>query len=325
MDDKLHTSKNRRIFYKKKTTLSKKILPEEDPWRNTLLFLEGGIWRDVKKNVSNEGCPFLMLRKILLILSVLLFCLVVFIGYSFFSPDVSDLVRTNPKKTAFMAYRERQMEEAGQKKKIQQRWVGLGRISPYALKAVVIAEDDKFWRHEGFDYEAIQKAIEKDLKKKAFKVGGSTISQQLAKNLYLSPSKNPVRKIREAILTWRIERTLSKRRIMELYLNVAEWGDGIFGVEMAARRHFGKPASNLNAREAARLAAVLPNPRRFNPTSDSPYVVARSERIYQIMVRRGIVIPEYEETLKEREEKVPETEAVPPIEAPTDQTQVDNP
>jgi monofunctional biosynthetic peptidoglycan transglycosylase len=203
--------------------------------------------------------------------------------------------------------------------------VGLGRISPYALKAVVIAEDDKFWRHEGFDYEAIQKAIEKDLKKKAFKVGGSTISQQLAKNLYLSPSKNPVRKIREAILTWRIERTLSKRRIMELYLNVAEWGDGIFGVEMAARRHFGKPASNLNAREAARLAAVLPNPRRFNPTSDSPYVVARSERIYQIMVRRGIVIPEYEETLKEREEKVPETEAVPPIEAPTDQTQVDNP
>ncbi len=130
-----------------------------------------------------------MMRKTLFVLSALVFCLVVFIGYSFFFPDVSELARTNPKKTAFMSYRERQWEEAGQKKRIQQRWVGLHRISSYAVKAVVIAEDDKFWRHEGFDYEAIQKAIEKDLKKKAFKAGGSTISQQLAKNLYLSPSK----------------------------------------------------------------------------------------------------------------------------------------
>lgn len=277
------------------------------------------------KNELNEEPTSLMMRKTLFVLSALVFCLVVFIGYSFFSPDVSELARTNPKKTAFMAYRERQWEEAGQKKKIQQRWVGLGRISPYAVKAVVIAEDDKFWHHEGFDYEAIQKAIEKDLKKKAFKAGGSTISQQLAKNLYLSPSKNPVRKIREAILTWRIEGALSKKRIIELYLNVAEWGDGIFGVEMAARHHFGKPASHLSAMEAARLAAVLPNPLRFSPTGTSRYVAARSERIYQIMVRRGIVIPEYEEAIQEREENVPETEASPPAETLMDQTRVDNP
>src|SRR3989304_1548083 len=128
-------------------------------------------------------------------------------------------------------------------------------------KAVIIAEDDKFWSHEGFDIEAMQKAIEKDLLAGKFKAGGSTISQQLAKNLYLSPAKSPIRKLREAIITWKLERTLSKRRILEIYLNAAEWGEGIFGVEAAARHHFGKSAAELSPMEAARLAAVLPNPR----------------------------------------------------------------
>ncbi len=117
----------------------------------------------------------------------------------------------------------------------------------------------------------------------------------------------------------------SKKRIIELYLNVAEWGDGIFGVEMAARHYFDKPAAHLSAMEAARLAAVLPNPLRFSPTGTSRYVASRSERIYQIMVRRGIVIPEYEEAISEREGKVPEMETSPPVEAPVGQTQVDNP
>jgi monofunctional biosynthetic peptidoglycan transglycosylase len=188
----------------------------------------------------------------------------------------------------------------GKQKKIQLRWEYLPQISPDAIKAVIIAEDDKFWRHVGFDFDAMQKALEKDIKKKSFKAGGSTISQQLAKNLYLSPSKNPVRKIKEAILTWRIEQRLSKKRIIELYLNVAEWGDGFFGIEEAARRYFGKPASALTAMESARLAAVLPNPLRFNPVGNSRYVASRSERIYQIMVRRGIVIPEYEEMMAEK-------------------------
>ncbi len=220
------------------------------------------------------------------------------IGYYFLFPDVAALGKTNPKKTAFMEYREKEWEREGKKKKIQQRWVSLSQISPYVVKAVIIAEDDKFWKHEGFDFEAMQKAIGKDIQKGKIKVGGSTISQQLAKNLYLSPSKNPIRKIKEAILTWRIEEHLSKKRIIELYLNVAEWGDGVFGIEMAARTHFGKSAAVLNAQEAARLAAVLPNPRKFNPTGTSRYVSGRAERIYQIMVRRGIVIPEYEDVMK---------------------------
>lgn len=195
-----------------------------------------------------------------------------------------------------MKYREREWSRQGKKYSILQKWVPLSRISPYLIKAVLIAEDDKFWRHEGFDYEAIQTALEKNIKAKKFKLGGSTISQQLSKNLYLTPSKNPIRKIREAIITWKLERELSKRRILELYLNVAEWGDrGIFGIEMAARHYYGKSAAELGPEEAARLAAVLPNPRKYNPVGGSRYVRYRSDLIYRIMVKRGIVIPEYEE------------------------------
>lgn len=195
-----------------------------------------------------------------------------------------------------MEYREEEWAREGKKYRVQQTWVPYRAISPYLVKAVLIGEDDKFWQHEGFDYEAMQKAIEKDIKAKKFKLGGSTISQQLAKNLYLSPSKNPVRKLREAIITWRMERALGKKRLLEIYLNVAEWGDrGIFGVEAAARSYYGKSASALGPEEAARLAAVLPNPRKFNPLGTSRYVVNRSSLIYNIMVRRGIVVPGYDE------------------------------
>ena len=214
-------------------------------------------------------------------------------------PDISRLKRERPAKTAFMEYRELQWEKAGLNKRIRQAWIPLSGISPYAVKAVIIAEDDKFWSHEGFDFEAIQKAIEKDLRKKRFKAGGSTISQQLAKNLYLTPTKSPIRKLKEAILTWRLEWNLSKRRIIELYLNVAEWGDGIFGIEAAARHYFGKGAGELSAREAAALAVVLPSPLRYSPVGGGRYVESRTEAIYRIMVRRGIVIPEYEQILNE--------------------------
>jgi len=239
-----------------------------------------------------------MVKKWIIIFAVIVISgFLLNIGAYFIYPDVSKLKKSSPAKTAFMEYREREWEKQGKKKKIVRQWVALSQISPYVVKAVIIAEDDKFWSHEGFDYDAIQKAIEKDIKSRKFKFGGSTISQQLAKNLYLTPSKNPVRKIKEAILTWRIENTLSKKRIIELYLNCAEWGDGLFGIEAAARRYYGKPALALTAGEAARLASVLPNPRRFNPAGSSKYVENRSERIYQIMVRRGIVIPEYEEVM----------------------------
>jgi monofunctional biosynthetic peptidoglycan transglycosylase len=240
-----------------------------------------------------------MKRLISILVVTLISALFLSIGLYFIYPDVSKLRKVYPKKTAFMEYREKEWQSQGKKKKIIQQWVPLSQIPPYVIKAVLIAEDDKFWTHEGFDYEAMQKAIEKDIKKRKFALGGSTISQQLAKNLYLTPSKNPVRKIKEAILTWRLERNLSKKRIIELYLNVVEWGDGLFGIEVAARHYFGKPVSELTAQEAARLAAALPNPIRYNPAGTSKFVESRSDKIYEIMVRRGIVIPEYEEMLSE--------------------------
>jgi monofunctional biosynthetic peptidoglycan transglycosylase len=242
-----------------------------------------------------------MKRIIKILVLILIAALVASIGLYFIYPDISKLRKVSPKKTAFMEYREKELQTQGKKKKIIQQWVPLTQIPPYVIKAVIIAEDDKFWTHEGFDYEAMQKAIEKDIKKRRFALGGSTISQQLAKNLYLTPSKNPIRKIKEAILTWRLERNLSKKRIIELYLNVVEWGDGLFGIQAAARHHFGKPVSELTAQEAARLAAVLPNPRRYDPSGTSKFVENRSDKIYEIMVRRGIVIPEYEEMISEPE------------------------
>jgi len=221
-------------------------------------------------------------------------------AYIYFSfPDIESLKKNNPRKTSFMEYREKEWKKQGKKYRVQQKWVPLSQVSPYLIKAVLIAEDDKFWSHEGFDYEAMQKAMEKDIKAGKFKAGGSTISQQLAKNLYLSPSKNPLRKIAEAIITWRIENVLTKRRILELYLNVVEWGDGgIFGIEAAANRYYGKSASSLTPEEAARLATVLPNPKRYNPLGDSKYVTSRSNLIYNIMVKRGIVVPEYEDVIE---------------------------
>ncbi len=236
--------------------------------------------------------------KLIKIISIIAIAMLLSVVYYFIYPDISRLKNQNPKKTSFMEYREKQWQMEGKKTKVTQRWVPLSQVSPYLIKAVLIAEDDKFYRHEGFDIEAIQKAIEKDIKEKRFKFGGSTISQQLAKNLYLSPSKNPVRKIKEAVLTWKIEKTLSKKRILELYLNAAEWGEGIFGIEAASRHYYGKPASALTPEEASRLASVLPNPRKYNPLGASRYVQNRSRIIYNIMVKRGIVIPEYEEVME---------------------------
>ena len=256
-------------------------------------------------------CKRIIMRFFWKIISITLILIVTYfiadVGRYFIYPNVAYLKKNCPRKTAFMEYREKVWKEKGVKRKITNTWVPLSRVSPYVMKAVIIAEDDKFWSHEGFDFEAMQKALKKDIKKKKFKAGGSTISQQLAKNLYLSPAKNPVRKIKEAILTWRMERQLSKRRIMELYLNVTEWGDGVFGIEAAARKHYGKSAAGLTAREAATLAAVIPNPRRYRTDGTSRYVGNQSERIYQIMVRRGIVIPEYDDVISEKDEDNQET------------------
>ena len=258
------------------------------------------------------------------IYAILIFASILAVLYLAFIPGVSKLKKENPKRTAMMEYREAEWAAKKKKRKVRQLWVPYSRISPYMAKAVIIAEDDKFWSHEGFDIEAMQKAIEKDLKAGKFKAGGSTISQQLAKNLYLSPAKSPIRKLREAIITWKLERTLSKRRILEIYLNVAEWGEGIFGVEAAARHHFGKSAAELSPMEAARLAAVLPNPRRLDASGSQRYVERRSNVIYNIMVRRGIVIPEFEEVQSEPASDVvsPAEGEVQPIEPGAQQQEV---
>lgn len=236
-------------------------------------------------------------------------------------PDVSGLKKAAPGKTSMMQYREAEWLAKGRRQRINQQWVPYSRISPFLLKAVIIAEDDKFWRHEGFDFDAIQKAMEKDLKAGKFKAGGSTISQQLAKNLYLKPEKSLVRKIKEAVITWELERTLSKKRIIELYLNVVEWGDGIFGAEAASRHYFGKSAIDLSPMEAARLAVVLPNPKRFDAAGDQKYVNSRSNIIYNIMVKRGIVIPAFEELSNE---SPPLTDTSVPVTPPQPDNAPDN-
>ncbi|MDO9083965.1 MAG: monofunctional biosynthetic peptidoglycan transglycosylase [Humidesulfovibrio sp.] len=242
-----------------------------------------------------------MRRLIKWLAALAVFGAVAYVGLYFVYPDVGALATKNPDKTAFMQWREEQWAEKGEKKRITKRWAPIAQVSPALLKAVLIGEDDKFYQHEGFDYEALEQAFEKNMKAGRFKAGASTISQQLTKNLFLSPEKSLTRKFKEAILTWRLERALSKRRILELYVNVAEWGDGIFGIEAAARHYFQKPASALSSMEAARLAAVLPNPIRFNALSDQKYVTFRANLIHGIMVRRGIAIDDFQEVMETKD------------------------
>lgn len=247
-----------------------------------------------------------MRKPILKIAALVLFTALAYLGSFLVYPNVGELVKKNPSKTAFMEWREAQWAEKGEKKHITQRWVPISAVSPMLIKAVLIGEDDKFYQHEGFDYEALEQAFEKNLKQGRFAAGASTISQQLTKNLFLSPEKSLTRKAKEAILTWRMENTLSKRRILELYVNVAEWGDGIFGVEAASRHYFHKPASQLSSMEAARLAAVLPNPIRFSAVGNQKYVTFRSNLIHSIMVRRGVAVADFDEVMSGKDESVPQ-------------------
>lgn len=230
------------------------------------------------------------------IVLVVVIVIAVDIGRYLFYPSVGALKTHHPIPTAFMEYRQAQWTEENREMTITQKWVSMDRISPNIIKAVLIGEDDGFYHHEGFDVKGMENAIERSVQKGTL-AGGSTISQQLAKNLYLSPSKNPVRKLKEAILTWRIERTLSKRQILENYLNVAEWGDGIFGIEAAARHYYHKSAKQLTGKEAATLAAVLPNPIAYNALGHQAYVVNRAHIIYKTMRRRGIIESIYQEVM----------------------------
>jgi monofunctional biosynthetic peptidoglycan transglycosylase len=197
-------------------------------------------------------------------------------------PDVRVLRTQNPSTTAFIELRARQAIEKGERPRRVQRWVTYSRISPSLIRAVIVTEDASFWDHGGVDFQALKESMEVNLERMEFVRGASTITQQLAKNLYLSPSKNPIRKGREILIARRLEAELSKRRILELYLNVVEWGDGIYGAEAAARTYFRKSALDLGPQESALLAGALVNARLLDPG----HPTARLRRRQEMILRR---------------------------------------
>jgi monofunctional biosynthetic peptidoglycan transglycosylase len=197
---------------------------------------------------------------------LILLLLVAYAGYEVITfPDIPVLIRQNPRSTAWMEMRDREARSNGKEARRYQIWVPLGDISPNLKNAVLIAEDAAFFQHEGLDYNEIREAIKINAERMEFARGASTITQQLAKNLYLSASKNPLRKLKEILITFALERNLTKKRIFELYMNVIEWGEGVYGAEAAARDYFGKSCANLSEEEAAALAAVIINPRLYSP------------------------------------------------------------
>jgi len=198
-------------------------------------------------------------------------------------PDAESLKNNNPTTTALIEARQQQAREKRKPIGRHWNWVPLSRISSHLRHAVVASEDASFFVHEGFDWEGIKDAALYNLEKGELKRGGSTITQQLAKNLYLSSERSFFRKIREAMITRSLEEHLSKDRILEIYLNVAEWGNGVYGAEAAARHHFKKSARELTEEEAAWLAAILPSPRRYDPLRKTRALTRRYERILSRM------------------------------------------
>ncbi len=193
----------------------------------------------------------------------------------------------NPAETAFMARERARIDAARPGTGLQHVWVDYGRISVHLKRAVVTAEDARFTEHEGVDWEAVQKAFEANRKRGRLR-GGSTISQQLAKNLFLSPERSYVRKGQELLITYMIEALWDKRRILEVYLNVAEWGDGVFGAEAAARHYYSIAASRLGPEQSARLASMLPRPKFYDRNRGSSYVVGRAKMILRYMDEASI-------------------------------------
>ncbi|HUQ87590.1 MAG TPA: monofunctional biosynthetic peptidoglycan transglycosylase [Vicinamibacterales bacterium] len=207
----------------------------------------------------------------------------VYISYIYLTlPDVRSLATNNPRTTAFMELRIDEARADGRKLSIRHQWVPYARISPFLKRAVIVTEDAAFFDHDGIDLEEIKASLEKNWEEGQFLRGASTITQQLAKNLYLSPSRNPMRKVTELLITRRLEAALTKQRILEIYLNMIEWGDGIFGCEAAARAYYGKSCAGLDVPEAAMLAGAIINPREHNPAKPTRRLLRRQ----QIILRR---------------------------------------
>ena len=200
--------------------------------------------------------------------------------------SIANLDTQNPKETALMQQRINEAREKGKMLTIDYRWISLANVPQHVRKAILIAEDDRFFDHAGLDWYEIGESIETNWEKGRIVRGGSTITQQLAKNLYLSTSRDPIRKFKELLIAWMLEARLTKKRILELYLNIIEWGPGVFGIEAAAKRHFHKSAARLTREEGARLAAVIPSPLRRRPTDDNDYVNKKTQVILKRMSTR---------------------------------------
>jgi len=207
----------------------------------------------------------------------------VYLAYLYLTlPDVRSLAKNNPSSTAFMRIREDEARDDGKRFTIRQTWIPYSRISPLLRRAVIVTEDAAFYDHDGIDLTEIKASLEKNWEEGQFLRGGSTITQQLAKNLYLSPSRNPIRKLEELLIARRLEAALTKNRIFEIYLNVIEWGDGIFGCEAAARAYFNTSCANLGYEQAALMAGAIINPRVHNPAHPTRRLLRRQ----QIILRR---------------------------------------
>ncbi len=216
-------------------------------------------------------------------------------------PPVSWLKRENPRETALMRLGNEQARSERRRERRLPAAVPLSRISPFLVQAVLIAEDDKFFAHEGFDWDSLRRALDANIRHKRILRGGSTITQQLAKNLFLSNEQTLWRKLREAAIAIKLERTLSKKRILELYLNLADWGRGAYGAEAAAHRYFQVPAAALSLSQAIRLASVLPNPHRFKVAADDNGRMNHKRRLIaqRMLKRRWISVEAHDQALQE--------------------------
>ena len=240
--------------------------------------------------------------------------------------EVRALVRTNPAVTSLMRQREEEARRAHRPVRRVQIWVPISNVSRHVIHAVIASEDQKFFGHEGVDWDAIKKSVEVDRARAGFVRGGSTITQQLAKNLFFTTEKSITRKLREVVVARWLEDDLSKKRILELYLNVIEWGDGLYGVQAAAHRYYGKPASALEPEEAAGLTGMIPNPRRINPLVDAHRFAGAQRRVMWLMASAGYIErdaaglgtepPPPEPADTEEDEPPPAPPAAPPSAAP---------
>jgi monofunctional biosynthetic peptidoglycan transglycosylase len=261
-----------------------------------------------------------VIRKLLLILLVALLLVVAYEWLTF--PDTAALAKEPPKTTAFMERRKAELRDQGKDDTLEWSWTAYGNISPYLRRAVLVAEDDTFYEHGGVDTAAMKEALQRDWKRKKITHGGSTITQQLAKNLYLSPSRNPLRKVKEYFIARSLENNLTKKRILELYLNVVEFGERVYGAEAASRMYYHKPASALSPSEAATLAGCLPNPRVMSPATPNKRLRWRQRMILSRMRRWGYLYETEVLTEKKPAPAAKERETTATVDTALEQTPV---